>query len=271
MGTICLEELKKIELDILIYIDQVCEKNNLRYFLCGGTLLGAIRHKGFIPWDDDIDISMPRPDYDKFVKILKEADNKYKILTPEQEDYYYNFSKVVDSETILNECNHQTIDNMGVYVDVFPLEGMPIDQDECEKHFIKLDKIRKRINSFSYLKPSFRKNIIHYIKHLNLYKKNKKSSLTIFQKEYEQCVKKYNYDESDFIYATGGAYGRKDIFPKEMFLNFIKVEFEGASFFVPQEFDAYLKHLYGDYMKLPPIEKRVSNHNYEAKYRRDKE
>ena len=83
MEIICLEELKKIELDILLYIDKVCSENDLRYMLCGGTLLGAVRHKGFIPWDDDIDIMMPRPDYNKFIEILNKSNGKYKILTSE--------------------------------------------------------------------------------------------------------------------------------------------------------------------------------------------
>ncbi len=267
MKEICLEELKKIELDILVYIDQVCKKNNLRYFLCGGTLLGAIRHKGFIPWDDDIDICMPRPDYDRLIAILEHTDNKYKILFPEQEKYYYNFSKIVDSETKLYEYNYQPIDNMGVYVDVFPLEGIPMGDAACEEHFNKLNKLRKRINSFSMLKPKIRKNLIEYVKSVNLYKKNKKSSLSKFQKEYEQLAKQYDYDDSECVYATGGAYGKKDIFLKELFANTVDVEFEGMKFSAPEDYNAYLKQLYGNYMQLPPIEKRISHHNFKATYR----
>lgn len=267
MGKICLDELKKIELDILIYIDQVCTNNNLRYFLCGGTLLGAIRHKGFIPWDDDVDICMPRPDYDRFIEIMRQTDSKYKVLSPEQKDYYYTFSKVVDCETTLYECEHQPIDNMGVYVDIFPLEGMPSDQSICSKHFDDLNRLRLRINSFSFCKPKFRKNLIALLRTLYLYQKNKKDSLLKFQEKYEKLARQYHYDESEYVYATGGVYGRKDIFKRDLFLDLIKVEFEGTEFFAPQEFDAYLKQLYGDYMQLPPVEKRVSNHSYKAKYR----
>lgn len=267
MEKICLEELKKIELDILIYIDQVCKNYNLRYYLCGGTLLGAVRHKGFIPWDDDIDICMPRPDYDILAEILKQSDSKYKILDHEHEKYYYNFSKVIDTETILVENDYQPIEGLGVYVDIFPLEGMPSDKDKCEKHFNELDKLRRRINSFALYKPKIRKNLFQYIKSIILYEKNKKASVSIFQKEYDQLVKQYHYDESEYVYATGGAYGKKDIFRKDLFLYFKEVEFEGMKFFAPQECEAYLKQLYGDYMKLPPVEKRISNHNNEARYR----
>ena len=267
MKKICLEELKKIELNILIYIDQVCKNNNLRYYLCGGTLLGALRHKGFIPWDDDIDICMPRPDYDAFIEIIKRNDRKYKILNSEQENYYYNFSKVIDSETILIEYNYQPIEGLGVYVDVFPLEGMPMDEEEREKHFIALNKIRRRINSYALFRPKIRKNLLQYIKSVILYEKNKKVTISKFQKEYEQLTKQYHFDESEYVYASGGAYGKKDIFRKDFFSGFTEVEFEGRRFWAPKECEAYLKQLYGDYMQLPPVDKRVSNHNYEAKYR----
>ncbi len=267
MKKISLKEIKKIEIDILEYIDKVCKENNLQYFLCGGTLLGAVRHKGFIPWDDDIDISMPRSDYDRFVKIMKNSHCKYQIISTDQKDYYYNFSKIIDCETILNEYHYQPIDNMGVYVDVFPLEGMPSDKLVREKHFNRLDRLRKRINSFSMLKPKIRKNLIAYAKSIYLYNKNKKSDLLKFQKEYEKLAKKYNYEDSEYVYATGGAYKNKDIFLKEILFDCKDIEFEGRKFSAPKECDLYLKQLYGDYMQLPPSEKQVSNHNYEAKYK----
>lgn len=268
MEQICLEEIKKIELDILSYVDNVCKENGLRYFLCGGTLLGAIRHKGFIPWDDDIDIIMPRPDYDKLLEIIKSnTESKYKLLSIDQKDYYYNFSKIVDSETELHENAFQDIENLGVYIDIFPLEGMPLDEKLCKKHFKKIDKVRKRINSFAIPKPKIRKNLFEYFKSIYYYTANKKASLTEFQNKYLNLVRQYDYNNSTIVYATGGAYGMRDIFSKELFLEVINVEFEGHYFYAPKEYDRYLKGLYGNYMELPPINKRVSNHCFEAKYK----
>ena len=227
MKEICLEELKKIELEILIYIDKVCKENGLRYSLCDGTLLGAVRHNGFIPWDDDIDIMMPRPDYDKFLDVLRHNENRFKILSSEQEDYYYTFSKVVDSETMLDEYMYQPIADMGVYVDVFPLEGMPSNSAARKKHFNRLHRLRKRINSFSLRKPKIRKNLIAYAKTLYLYQKNKKSSLSKFQKEYEILAKQYNFDESEYTCTSGGAYGKTDMFPKRFVADYEERSFEG--------------------------------------------
>ena len=267
MKEICLDELKKIEVGILTYIDDVCKTNGLRYSLSAGTLLGAVRHNGFIPWDDDIDIMMPRPDYDRFVDAVMKEDGKYKILSPKQEDYYYNFSKVVDSETTLEEINYQPISGMGVYLDVFPLEGMPSDADICKKHFNEISKLRKRINSFSFCKPKIRKNMIAYLKTLLLYSKNKHSTPLKYQKEYEKLVRKYDYNASEYIYMTGGIYGKREILPKSYFEIYEKVMFENREFMAIKEHNLYLTSLYNDYMKLPPKEKQVTHHNFVAQYK----
>ena len=121
------EEIKKIEISILDYIASVCEENNIGYYLAYGTLLGAIRHHGFIPWDDDIDIYMLREDYMKFIEIAKEhIHHRYKLLSIyNDDDYYYEFAKVVDSNTKLKINNVKQIKKEGVWVDIFPLDNVP--------------------------------------------------------------------------------------------------------------------------------------------------
>ena len=132
------EELQKIELEILKYIDKVCKENNLTYFLAYGTLIGAIRHKGFIPWDDDVDIQMPRDDYNKLCDILKEENGRYKLLDHKEGlGYIYPFAKVIDSNTRLIETGLTETVNMGVYIDIFPIDGTPNDFKKRKKYLKK--------------------------------------------------------------------------------------------------------------------------------------
>ena len=210
---------------------------------------------------------MPRPDFDKLVDILQTTDNEYKILSPNQDDYYYNFAKIVDSKTILQEHNCQPIKDMGVYIDIFPIEGMPSDSDTRDNHFNKLFRLRKRINSFALLKPRLRKNLIKYTKNLLLYFRNKKASLHKFQQEYETLAKQYNYDESEYVYMSGGAYGIIEMFPKSFVETYSTVKFEEQEFNATTEYHQYLTQLYKDYMKLPPKDKQITHHHFTAKYR----
>jgi lipopolysaccharide cholinephosphotransferase len=124
MRTITQDELKSIQLDLLQKTADFCEANGIRYFLCGGTLLGAIRHKGYIPWDDDIDIVMPRPDYERFCKTFNQPDSVYKVkslLT--HPDYACAFAKVYDNRTMLKELHYKGV-HFGVYIDVLPVDGV---------------------------------------------------------------------------------------------------------------------------------------------------
>ena len=128
-------EIQEIELEILSNIAAVCEQHQWRYFLAGGTLLGALRHKGFIPWDNDIDISMPRRDYEKLLQFYKENGNRYKILqVGENTNYYLPFAKVVDTETLLVEKSIETqVPELGLFVDIFPIDGVG---DEIRKSVV---------------------------------------------------------------------------------------------------------------------------------------
>lgn len=263
MRGISVDELKSVELEMLKFIDKVCKKEGLRYFLCGGTLLGAVRHQGFIPWDDDIDIFMPRPDYEKLIELTKDS-KEYRLLSEVDDGYYYNFGKLVDKRTLLVEQQVNPIDGMGIYIDIFPVDGMPETPTECDTHFRELDKIRNKINGFSQEKPILRKNLIAYLNSWNLYIGNKKRNLSKEQSEYKVLALQYAYDDSSNVYATGGSYKKKDIFPKEWLSDGTELEFEGKKFCAPSQYDKYLKQLYGDYMKLPPKEKQITHHMFKA-------
>ena len=125
-----LEELHQIELDMLKEIDRICRRENIQYYLAGGTLLGAVRHKGFIPWDDDIDIAMARDEYERFLKVMKKERHPYlKIFAMEfDKEYQYTFAKVVDTRTRLIEEIGKDLPDMGVFIDIFPIDGLGNDR-----------------------------------------------------------------------------------------------------------------------------------------------
>ena len=268
MKKITLEEQKKIELDILKYTKKICDKNNLRYYLAGGTLLGAIRHKGFIPWDDDIDILMPRPDYEKFSEIMKNENNRYLLLTPEQDDYYYLFNKLVDKNTILNEYWTNPIKNMGVYIDIFPLDGFPDDEKEYNIYADKLlkeynDLTNSRIDGYKMAIYRWKRVVKCIIKYPLYFAKKiipwKKRQLNLIDN-----MKKYKYEDSKNVAFILSAYKKKEILNKKIYDDIILVQFEDEKFNAPSGYDDYLKALYGNYMELPPIEKRKTHHFFDA-------
>lgn len=264
-----LEEIKEIELSILKHIKNVCEENNIRYYLSNGTLLGAIRHKGFIPWDDDIDIFMPRTDYMKLMEIL-ENGFQYKCLSIyNKNDYYYPFAKVVDTSTILIEKNHEKkISGLGVYVDVFPIDGIPKSDIKVKFHFRRMLIYRTilYLSLFSTCPPSSNKwkFILKYI----VWSFSRLFNWRNIIKTIDKHAMRYDFDNSEKVACIVGSYGKNEIVEKAIFDKGIQVEFEGESFTAPVGYDDYLTNLYGDYMQLPPIEKRVSHHNFVAYYDR---
>ena len=255
-----IEELHSILLEILVAFDEYCRKYNLRYSLACGTCLGAVRHKGFIPWDDDVDVNMPRADYNKFIELMKTnkmADNIC-IFTEENDGYLYPFAKLARVDTLLLEDYFKPF-KLGVYIDIFPLDGIPNDKKIQEKQF---NKIRRRINFAkitmwkSSKSDSISKKILIFIETL-FPRCFYKILRNYFPKKVTAISSAYDFDLFEQSCCMGwGDNWNKYIYDKDIFFPAKETSFEGHLLFVPNKSDLYLTMLYGDYMKIPPVEER---------------
>lgn len=267
MENITDENLKVIELNILKYIKKCCDEHNLRYYLAYGTLLGAVRHQGFIPWDDDIDIWMPREDYNKFLKLeFERKDSKYKILSFQVDpQYYYEVAKVVSLETCLEERGLLPIKDYGVYVDVFPLDQIP----RCHKFLLLVIKCMALMKM-----AAINKRPADNLKHKNrawLFRGIGIISTWFGAQKYARIIdrlaqKKINENTTHIGCLVSGE-GEKDIYDNTCFSTHIKLKFEDEYFNAPVGYQKCLNQLYGDYMALPPEEERTSKHIFNAYYK----
>lgn len=257
-----IKEIKEIELNILKYIKKICEENNLEYYLAEGTLLGAIRHRGFIPWDDDIDILMPRNDYTRLINILKTGE-RYKSLSFYNDDgYYYCFAKIVDLRTKVKELNlDYEIPNLGVWVDVFPMDGLPNDDKMINIHMKKILFLRKLLYiSLSKQCPIASSKIKYIFKHV-FWIIARLFGWKFWINKVDKLAMKYKYNQSCKV---GRIVSGHDIFDKKIFSYGVQRIFEDDKFSVPKDYHVYLKEVFGDYMKLPPIDERDTGHVFDA-------
>ncbi len=255
-----IDELKSIQLQILDSIHSFCEDNKINYFLAYGSLLGAIRHKGYIPWDDDVDIAMPRPDYDKFVELYNKKTSVYKMVCFENDKAYeLPFGKVIDTRTIMIEPLYRQNDYMGVYVDVFPIDAY-INMNQI----MKAHRLRRELN-VKKAKLGKGRSILKNI--FILFSKMVLLPLTVKQILYniDDLCRLGDYRQSSYVgYIPSLNKDDRDIIDKDIISELVLAEFEGREYRIPVGYDQYLKQLYGDYMKYPPIEDRVSTHTFKA-------
>lgn len=253
MKTVTIEEQKEIQLNLLQKVADFCEKENLRYFLFGGTLIGAIRHKGFIPWDDDIDIAMPRPDYDKFIMHFNNPQHYYQVIDMSNDKKYgFPFAKVHDTRTFVDELQYAK-DHFGIYIDIFPLDGV-----KEEKQVIKILRLRKILHTkkANYHKRTLSKKILNTFGKIVLLPFSVHQILTFIDKE----ARKYPFGSLPKAGNIVNPYDAREIVNFTCFSDYSLKEFEGKQYRVPIGYDEYLRSIYGDYMQLPPEEKRHSPH-----------
>lgn len=259
------EEVKKVQLEILAYVARFCEENDIRYWIDSGTLLGAIRHKGYIPWDDDIDVGMLREDYDRFSEIFNKTNAEYRFLCVENTpDFYLPHGKVCDNSTVLYEPDENGYQS-AVNIDIFVYDNAPDDQDELKKMYDRRDKLR-RVYAVLTSDVAMHGNPIKYV--VKLARKGLYRVLYRKESPIQSMVKNSKKYAATSATCVGNftSYTRM-LCNKRVFADFINVEFEGMEFKAPIGYDEWLRSFYGDYMQLPPIEKRVSHHSYKAYFK----
>ncbi|ARD94865.1 LicD family protein [Lactococcus lactis] len=265
-----LRKLQLIDIEILRNVVAILDKNNLQYYMIAGTLLGAVRHHGFIPWDDDIDIAMPRKDYEQFLaKNSNELPNNLHVKNFRNDsNFKYYITRIVDDRykviELRNRNSKESITNISI--DIFPIDGVPNNKIKRNIYYLhvlfyralisliqkdNIDRMRKR----NFLE----KLLILLGTHIPL---NKVLDAHKIQYKIDKLLKKQK-DDSIYAGSIMGAYRVKEIVPREYFGEGRLYEFEGHMFRGPSDYDAYLKHMYGDYMKLPSREQRESKKHFE--------
>jgi len=259
-----LDEIKQIELNILKHFKAYCEENDICFLLSNGTLLGAVKYQGFIPWDDDIDVFVPREDYDKLIVSYTDS-KKYKLFSHERnENFYFPFAKLCDMETRKIEGGVENGTPLGLDIDIFPLDYWGNTEAEAEK---KLKTMKSNLAKLNFSKMEFSRGknyirtvvkwiLIHFYKMTGSAKYTKKmiieaSAAKMEKSEFAGCV-------------VWPIYGEKEILPSHVFAETTEVTFEGDSFAAPAGYDQYLRSLYGNYEEDPPEDKQCTHHNFKA-------
>lgn len=268
MEQITSEELKQIALKVLCQVRDICASQGIRYYLDGGTLLGAVRHKGFIPWDDDIDICMPRPDYDRFIEYCKNNETPFGVASIEIDDRFTElYAKAYDKDTVCHEkyVNRKGAE-YGVYIDIFPVDGLGDSDAEALKLLHKSRYKRSLLTAANwqkYFKSKTRKWYVEPVRFV-FYLLSRCVNTKKLVKKINKIYRSKDFDSSKKVGVVCGCYGDREVMNRDIYDESVELVFENETFTAMGKYDEFLTNLYGDYMQLPPIEKRVTHHTFTA-------
>jgi lipopolysaccharide cholinephosphotransferase len=252
--------------NILKSVVSICETNHLRYFAAYGTAIGAVRHHGIIPWDDDIDLFMPRPDYEKFITLFNKSSDKLEIITPyNNKGFHLSFARVVDrSTTLLEEKDFKMA--IGVFIDIFPLDGAPDNEEEQIKQINRIEHLCGLMYTFGYRFTYQRLRQMITTKQYLLLICSLLHIIPLCRRVVLRMIHgiclKYDYNTSPYIVSyVAGSQQSRSYYKKSWFDNYVIFPFESLKIKLPVGYDEYLKQEYGDYMTYPPVEERQYKHH----------
>ena len=256
-----LSQIKSVELEILRYFKDFCERENIKYFLSNGTLLGAVNYGGFIPWDDDIDVFVPREDYNRLISIFEDTERYCLFSFERNKKYRFPFAKLCDMTTEKVEENIENGVKLGLDIDIFPLDMWEDNYDSACK---QVHRINNKIKLLAFLKcgkalsvnplKRFIKNIVLYLMRgaaVPLIRNWHAVRIEANVPKWLGCV----------VWCI---YGLREIIPADVFSSTVSVLFEGDEYPAPSGYDVYLRSLYGDYTKDPPKERQTTHHRFSA-------
>jgi len=261
-----LDDFQQVCVDILKDVDTFCNEKGINYSVAYGTLIGIIRHKGFIPWDDDIDIVMPRPDYNRFVKEFNGWAGHLRVASPELDwNYYAPYANIYDIRTLLIEPRNRHNTEMGVKIDLFPIDGVPSNLNEYVEQCNRINRYKRVLAAKRRpLKYCLQDSLLNAIKVIGAKIIFSPFSYKMIQKRIHDIAISCNYEESEFVdnvvyspyFAKRHLRSNYDIFEYK--------PFDNTKFMVASGYHEILSTIYGDYMKLPPENQRVTHHNFKA-------